>query len=317
MDSLLKVVESKIADQQSQQNRDLSRALQNLQNQHQGDFNQTRDSIQQIVQTILVDHESKLKQEIGDLNQTIASLMMVNSSLNSMTLGVNQTLSEVSDDFKLIKKVSSVPPASCKYELTKETGQYLLKPVANEKAFLGYCEQDKFGGGWLVFQSRSNGFMNFYRNWTEYKNGFGQIDGEFWLGLERLHHLTKGKNHSLLVELEAYNGDSGYALYDGFEIGSEEEKYALKVLGSYNGTAGDSLTFPHEGQKFSTYDDDNDESPDGNCASYWKGAWWFRKCHTSLLNGEYTNEKGSGTNYWATFKEKDGIKLTKMMMREN
>ena len=47
--------------------------------------------------------------------------------------------------------------------------------------------------------------------------------------------------------------------------------YTINV-GGYTGDAGDSLAY-HNGQRFSTYDRDNDSSG-SNCAQDWKGAWW-------------------------------------------
>lgn len=39
--------------------------------------------------------------------------------------------------------------------------------------------------------------------------------------------------------------------------------------------------------KFSTYDRDNDLSKSMDCATYYKGAWWYNDCHVSNLNGQY------------------------------
>ncbi|XP_062550747.1 angiopoietin-related protein 2-like [Armigeres subalbatus] len=153
---------------------------------------------------------------------------------------------------------ASGPFESCKAEPSKISGKYMIQPSPAEKLFVGYCEQTKFGGGWLAIQHRFDGSVEFYRNWTDYKNGFGEVDKEFWIGLERLHKLTKNKKHHLLVELEDFSGQYKYARYAGFEIGDSSEKYSLKTLGSYSGTAGDSLT-THKGNMFTTMDNDNDK----------------------------------------------------------
>ncbi|XP_062699598.1 ryncolin-1-like [Aedes albopictus] len=165
---------------------------------------------------------------------------------------------------------------SCSEEPSKMSGKFRLQPDANEQPFVGFCEQEKHGGGWLVIQHRFDGSVNFYRNWTDYKNGFGKVDGEFWIGLEKLHKLTKNKNTTLMVEIEDHDGNYGYGSYNSFEIGNETEKYVLKRLGAHAGSINDSMRV-HEGNMFTTRDSDNDKF-NGNCAQEEGGAWWYKQC---------------------------------------
>jgi hypothetical protein len=60
--------------------------------------------------------------------------------------------------------------------------------------------------GWTVLQRRSNGTIDFYRNWQDYRNGFGDLRTEFWLGNEKIHQLTNQGQYAY-VEIE---GDSNY-----------------------------------------------------------------------------------------------------------
>ena len=97
--------------------------------------------------------------------------------------------------------------------------------------FVGFCDQTTSGGGWTVFQKRLDGSVVFYRNWTDYKQGFGNRSGEFWLGLEKIHRLTSQTNNKLRVELEDFEGNTVYAEYETFAVADGADNYRLSVAG--------------------------------------------------------------------------------------
>ena len=102
------------------------------------------------------------------------------------------------------------------------------------------CDMTTAGGGWTVFQRRLNGSVDFFLGWASYKNGFGNLVGEFWLGNDKLHRLTAADNMTLRVDLEDFDGNITYAEYTTFKVADEGDKYRL-LIGGYSGTAGDSL----------------------------------------------------------------------------
>ncbi|XP_025837874.2 ficolin-2 isoform X1 [Vulpes vulpes] len=147
------------------------------------------------------------------------------------------------------------------------------------------CDMDTDSGGWTVFQRRTDGSVDFFRDWASYKQGFGSQLGEFWLGNENIHALTAQGTSELRVDLMDFEGNRQFAKYTSFKVASEAEKYKL-VLGAFvEGSAGDSLSY-HNTQPFSTKDQDNDSTTE-NCAERYKGGWWYSKCHLSNLNGLY------------------------------
>ena len=198
------------------------------------------------------------------------------------------------------------------------SGVYTIKPD-NQSAFQAYCDMDTDGGGWTVFQRREDGSVNFYRYWTDYQQGFGNLSGEFWLGLDKIHRLTSTTTQ-LRVDMQDFEGNSAYAQYSSFSVGDSASKYTLSVSG-YNGTAGDSLTAIHNGHKFSTKDQDNDARPWRSCAITYKGGWWYEDCHDSNLNGLYHG--GTHTSYadgvnWLSWRgHYYSLKFTEMKLREN
>ena len=116
---------------------------------------------------------------------------------------------------------------------------YTIKPDSST-AFDVFCDQTTAGGGWTVFQKRLDGSVDFYLNWSDYKVGFGDLNGEFWLGLDKIHRLTSDDNSLLRVDLEDFEGNTAYAEYNKFGVMSENNKYKL-ILGLYS--AGDLLRF--------------------------------------------------------------------------
>ncbi|XP_031417962.1 microfibril-associated glycoprotein 4-like [Clupea harengus] len=173
---------------------------------------------------------------------------------------------------------------------SRVSGVYTIYPDGVRTGVQVYCHmgcQETIGeGGWTVFQKRVDGTVNFFRPWNQYKDGFGNASSEYWLGLESLHQLTTNRKYELKVDMEDFEGNRVFARYSSFAVGSEIEGYKLTVSGLTNGGAGDSL-YHHRGQKFSTFDKDQDFWETGNCAIKHLGAYWYGHCRESNPNGLY------------------------------
>lgn len=180
-----------------------------------------------------------------------------------------------------------------------------------------FCDMDTEGGGWLVFQRRQDGSVDFFRSWSSYKAGFGNQESEFWLGNENLHQLTLQGTWELRVELEDFNGNRTFAHYATFRLLGEVDHYQL-ALGKFSeGTAGDSLSF-HSGRPFTTYDADHDSS-NSNCAVIVHGAWWYASCYRSNLNGLYAVSEAAAHKYGIDWASGRGVghpyRRVRMMLR--
>ena len=111
---------------------------------------------------------------------------------------------------------------------------YIISPDSSRGPFDVYCDHKTAGGGWTVIQKRLDGSVDFYRGWADYKRGFGNLNGEFWLGLDKMHQLTKAGRNIIRIELEDIKGKTAYADFDMFAVASERAKYQLS-LGTYSG----------------------------------------------------------------------------------
>ncbi|XP_055979643.1 ficolin-3 isoform X2 [Sorex fumeus] len=164
-----------------------------------------------------------------------------------------------------------------------------------------FCDMDTAGGGWLVFQRRQDGSVDFFRSWSSYRAGFGSQESEFWLGNENLYQLTLQGTWELRVELEDFEDNRTFAHYASFRLLGEADHYQLELGNFLGGTAGDSLSF-HSGKPFTTMDADHDSSG-GNCAVIVHGAWWYGSCYRANLNGRYAVSKATAHKYgidWAS-----------------
>ena len=167
-----------------------------------------------------------------------------------------------------------------------------------------YCDMETDGGGWTVFQRRKDGSVDFNRGWNEYERGFGNLSGDYWLGLASLYQILQPNGaNELRIEFEDYSGNRAYAKYDSFNVEDSSSKYRLSVSG-YSGTAGDAIAasgvsyYNVNGMKFSTRDQDNDNKRGINCAVHNKAGWWFNACTLTTLNNVYRSSSGPYRMIW-------------------
>ena len=118
-------------------------------------------------------------------------------------------------------------------------GVYLVHPDIEEPIKV-LCDMTTESGGWTVFQRRMDGSVFFYLGWEDYRVGFGNLNGEFWLGNDNLHRLTANSDLMLRVDLVDYDGVRKYAEYTTFSIADVNDNYRLTIDG-YNGITGDSM----------------------------------------------------------------------------
>ncbi|XP_024051129.1 ficolin-1-like, partial [Terrapene carolina triunguis] len=208
---------------------------------------------------------------------------------------------------------------NCKELLAKGnilSGWYTIYPRGCT-AMRVLCDMDTDGGGWIVFQRRADGSVDFFRDWDSYKRGFGSSLTEFWLGNDNIHLLTSLGANELRIDLRDFENNHVFAKFKSFKILDETQKYKL-ILGDFiNSTAGDSLA-AHRNKFFTTKDRDNDPASI-NCATLYKGAWWYSNCHDSNLNGMYWlgahNSTGNGIIWHASRGNKYSFKLSEMKFR--
>lgn len=158
-----------------------------------------------------------------------------------------------------------------------KTGVYKLW-MNSTTSFKIVCIHEK-NNSFNVIQRRVDGSVNFNQPWHSYQYGFGNAQGNFWIGLNQIYYFTSTGNTILTVNLQDWAGNNRNARYY-FKL-TEPNSYTLSI-GQYSGDAGDSMS-NNNGMRFATPD-----RPDNRgCAPGYQGGWWFNYCTYAFLNGKY------------------------------
>ena len=144
-----------------------------------------------------------------------------------------------------------------------------------------------------IIQRRISDSVDFDRGWDDYVNGFGEEDGNYWIGLEKMHQLTTTHNVSLFIDIDTFEGEPITLKLQTFSVGNAASKYTVNFSGySQSSDRVTNSPFPSNdnGMMFTTRDQDNDRS-NGNCAfDHHRGGWWYNSCTRTNLNGNYEGD---------------------------
>ena len=127
--------------------------------------------------------------------------------------------------------------------------------------------------------------VSFNKTWKEYVEGFGNLEGNFWYGLKSIHCLTQNQPWQMRINYNSKSNGWHDFIHDWFSVGTASEGYPLSIGGKFIGDD-DSNWFvkhPLNKMKFSTPDNDKDQSS-GNCAAQWKSGWWYNNCSSININ---------------------------------
>ncbi|GCC29331.1 angiopoietin-related protein 4 isoform X1 [Chiloscyllium punctatum] len=200
----------------------------------------------------------------------------------------------------------------------RTTSVYKIQPIGS-KPFEAFCQMTE-EGGWTVIQRRRDGSVDFDRLWQAYKDGFGNLTGEFWLGLEKLYTIVRQGGYLLRIELEDWENHTEYTEYP-FSLGSEATDYTMTLKSPTSGNLKNAIR-ESSGLGFSTRDQDHDLKFNMSCAKHLTGGWWFTTCGQANLNGKYfaskprqRHERKQGI-FWKPWKGRNyPLKTTTMMIR--
>ncbi|XP_068423953.1 angiopoietin-2a [Clinocottus analis] len=246
------------------------------------------------------------QQELLDTVNNLIHAISVSSARESKTVMMQDTPTTFIDCAAVFKSGNT------------QNGVYTLTLPNTTIEVKAFCDMETEGGGWTVLQKRFDGHVDFHRTWQEYRKGFGDPSGEFWLGNEFVSRLTVQQSYKLRIHLSDWEGNSGFSQYDQVSLEGEAQNYRIHLKG-FSGTAGKISSIGQPGSDFSTKDADNDKCV-CKCSQLTTGGWWFDACGPSNLNGMYYQQGQNSNRFngikWYYWKGSGySLKSTTMMIR--
>ena len=168
------------------------------------------------------------------------------------------------------------------------SGVYSIRLANTEQIKQVWCDMDTDGDGWTVFLKRINGSVDFYQVLATYSEGFGDVNGEYWLarGLEALHTMTTAKTYQVRADISDWAGEFAHSLHASMAVANASDDYRLTV-GDFRGGGGGGLLTKNHNMRFSTKDADRDMDSRFHCAERLSGGFWYNKCTWCNPTGVY------------------------------
>ncbi|XP_065194448.1 fibroleukin-like isoform X1 [Sycon ciliatum] len=234
-------------------------------------------------ETFLQGMEKRLMSRLDDRLDAIAA----NISNNTLSI---QSMSRAIEEIRLKEAESGRCVRQSGATTVRSSRTRVVTANVHNTSFQTVCNMSVDGGGWLVVLRSLGPDSTFWnRDWAAYKNGFGDLNGKFWLGNDRIHTLTQNQTYEVRIDL-ATRTATHFVKYNWMRVESEEELYRLTVSrtveSSFTIPAGQGLEY-HE-MPFTTHDRDNDSSPHANCATQLKIGWWYAWCYYVLHDRRFS-----------------------------
>ncbi|XP_055863478.1 protein scabrous-like [Biomphalaria glabrata] len=273
------------------------------------DLSTKQQTFLSIKEDVIINQQNidKIKQDLNTYRHNMSNIQehleVILANLSTASIKVKNQIDEGS--------TMSYPPRKSCRDVNSTDERVVVTLTSGLKVM---CDTKTDGGGWIIFQRRINGKVDFYRGWKEYRDGFGDYAiGEFYLGNEYISKLTSTRNFDLRIDFK-FNHKIYFVEFSDFRILNETNNYQLKI-GKYKGNASDEFSY-HNNMKFSTFDRDNDVDT-RNCALQYTGAWWYKDCHFSNLNGQWgSKEYSKGANWESITGYGASVSFVEMKIRE-